>query len=216
MHLGERCNTRTHCLLTYPTLGHIACDTSTDIGKSTECRGTLRSYHNNLEWMFLDFSETKSPYKFQNQKQISEFNLQSLKSASFPKFDWTDPEPECFAPWRILSQKDTPCKRYRLERIVRIGTMLRKCTTMEGNLASTTGTKHWQLTRFLTCACGTMIGASSCWLRISPRLPIVKTVLLFFREVFLVKRPRDAVSSIPIRSSFVTDSSNFNAERREE
>lgn len=70
---------------------------------------------------------------------------------------------------------------------------------------------------FFCCACGTRIGASSCWLRISPRLPIVNVVPLFRNEVDLEKRLCFVlISSLPMRFSFVTGSSNFSVAKRDE
>lgn len=64
-------------------------------------------------------------------------------------------------------------------------------------------------------AWGTVMGASSWEVRTSPRLPIVKTVALFF-SVALWKSPppREAVSSIPIRSSLLAASSYWKNETK--
>lgn len=70
---------------------------------------------------------------------------------------------------------------------------------------------------FFCCACGTRIGASSCWLKISPRFPIVNVVPLFRSEVdFENKLCLVVVSSLPIRLSFVTGSSNFSVDNLDE
>lgn len=150
-------------------------------------------------------------------------NLQSIMTMFSPIFDWTAPVPERHAPWKTPFQTNIHGKRCQPMRIVRIETTPHRCTISEAKresinqqfLPEKANSKILTLT--FCWACGTKIGASSCWFNISPRLPIVNVVPRFFNEaVFENMLCLFPNSSIPIKSSLETASSNISVDNRVE
>lgn len=145
-------------------------------------------------------------------------HLQSSMSLSCPLFDWTNPVPVHHEPWKIPFQINIHDMHCPPTHIVQIERVLHTSTESGTSIRSS----NWKLwmketqTRFFCCACGTKIGASNCWFKMSPRFPIVKMVLLFLSADALLKIPVLPVSSMPIKSSLVTASSNFSAAKRDE
>lgn len=185
------------------------CGIKSEIAESIECTKTSQCYRNSPGCRFRHFSAIYEITKMNNNVlvlckwlfflYVDRLILTINKVSVFPII-WLNRSCACVP----RTTKNSVPNRYSRH------ALSTRAYCSERNNASN---GYW----FFCCACGTRIGASSCWLKISPRLPIVNVVPLFRNCVVFEKRLCFVdVSSLPMRLSFVTGSSNFSVAKRDE